>query len=119
MDISLSNTSVAGVASASRPSAPLGQVNAAPERAQAETISPLPEKQDREALELAVTSIEGFVQNIRRNLDFALDDSSGRLVVKVTDGATGEVIRQLPSEEVLRLAESLDEVRSLLFKAEA
>lgn len=70
-------------------------------------------------IEEAVTSIQNFVQNIRRDLSFSLDDSSGRVVVKVTDSVSGEVIRQLPSEEALRLAESLDEARSLLFKAEA
>lgn len=72
-----------------------------------------------EPIEEAVTSIQNFVQTIRRDLNFSLDDSSGRVVVKVTDSASGEVIRQLPSEEALRLAESLEEVRSLLFKAEA
>ncbi|MFT5782523.1 MAG: flagellar protein FlaG [Pseudomonas sp.] len=75
--------------------------------------------QSREPIEDAVVAIQSFVQNIRRDLNFSLDDSSGRVVVKVTDGASGEVIRQLPSEEALRLAESLEEVRSLLFKAEA
>lgn len=73
----------------------------------------------REPVEQAVLSIKEFVQTIRRDLNFTLDDSSGRVVVKVTDGASGEVIRQMPTEEALRLAESLDEVRSLLFKAEA
>lgn len=75
--------------------------------------------QNREPIEDAVVAIQSFVQNIRRDLNFSLDDSSGRVVVKVTDGVSGEVIRQLPSEEALRLAESLEEVRSLLFKAEA
>lgn len=72
-----------------------------------------------EQVDNAVTSIQSFVQNIRRDLNFSVDDSSGRVVVKVTDRASGDVIRQLPSEEALRLAESLEEVRSLLFKAEA
>lgn len=76
-------------------------------------------KDSREPVEQAVTSIQTFVQNIRRDLNFSLDDSSGRVVVKVTDSSSGEVIRQLPSEEALRLAESLEEVRSLLFQAEA
>ncbi len=70
-------------------------------------------------VEEAVASIQNFVQSIRRDLNFSLDDSSGRVVIKVTDSVSGEVIRQLPSEEALRLAESLEEVRSLLFKAEA
>lgn len=70
-------------------------------------------------LEQAVSSIEGFVQKITRDLDFSLDDSTGRMVVKVTDRASGDVVRQIPSEEALRLAENLEQVRSLLFKAEA
>lgn len=74
---------------------------------------------DSTPVEDAVTSIQSFVQSIRRDLAFSLDDSSGKVVVKVTDSASGEVIRQMPSEEALRLAESLEEVRSLLFKAEA
>ena len=70
-------------------------------------------------LEQAVSSIEGFVQKITRDLNFSLDDSTGRMVVKVTDRASGDVVRQIPSEEALRLAENLEQVRSLLFKAEA
>lgn len=73
----------------------------------------------RGQVEDAVSTIQDFVQSVRRNLNFQLDDSSGRVVVKVTDGQSGDVIRQIPSEEALKLAESLDEVRSLLFKAEA
>jgi flagellar protein FlaG len=78
-----------------------------------------PAEAERESLQKAVSSIEGFVQSIRRDLNFSLDDSSGRVVIKVTDSVSGDVIRQMPSEEALRLAESLEEVRSLLFKAEA
>lgn len=70
-------------------------------------------------LEQAVSSIAGFVQKITRDLDFSLDDSTGRMVVKVTDRASGDVVRQIPSEEALRLAENLEQVRSLLFQAEA
>lgn len=78
-----------------------------------------PAQVERESLQKAVSSIEDFVQSIRRDLNFSLDDSSGRVVIKVTDSVSGDVIRQMPSEEALRLAESLEEVRSLLFKAEA
>ena len=73
----------------------------------------------REEVEAAVASIQDFVQSVRRNLNFSLEEGSGRVVVKVTDAGSGEVIRQIPSEEALQLAENLSEVRSLLFKAEA
>lgn len=78
-----------------------------------------PQAVTAESLEEAVTSIKDFVQTIRRDLNFDLDDSSGKMVVKVTDRASGEVIRQIPTEEALRLAENLEEARSLLFKAQA
>ena len=52
------------------------------------------------------------------DINFSLDDSSGRVVVKVTDTKSGDVIRQIPSEEALKLAESLSEARSLLFTAQ-
>ena len=85
---------------------------------QAPSFTP-PAEQAREPVEEAISSIKQFAQSIQRNLNFALDESSGRVVVKVTDAVSGDVIRQMPSEEALRLAESLEEARSLLFRAEA
>ncbi|WXL27297.1 flagellar protein FlaG [Ectopseudomonas mendocina] len=73
----------------------------------------------REDLEAAVATISDFVQSVSRSLNFSLEEGSGRVVVKVTDSGSGDVIRQIPSEEALQLAENLSEVRSLLFKAEA
>lgn len=73
----------------------------------------------REQLEDAVASIQDFVQSVRRSINFSVEETSGRVVVKVTDAGSGDVIRQIPSEEALQLAENLSEVRSLLFKAEA
>lgn len=72
-----------------------------------------------ESLAGAVSSINDFVQTIRRDLNFDFDDSSGKMFIRVTDRSTGEVVRQIPSEEALRLAENLEQARSLLFKAEA
>ena len=67
----------------------------------------------------AVDQLKSFVKEAQRNLDFSVDDSSGQFVVKVMDGDSGKMIRQIPSEELLRLSEQLDNMRSLLFKAEA
>lgn len=74
---------------------------------------------DRNTLETAVTDIQDFVQSVSRDINFQLDDSSGRVVINVTERSSGDVIRQIPSEEALRLAENLTEIRSLLFEAEA
>ena len=78
-----------------------------------------PSEVAEDELKLAVSDIQDFVQSVRRDINFQLDDSSGRVVVNVTEASSGEVIRQIPSEEALRLSENLSEIRSLLFEAEA
>lgn len=123
MDIGINSSLSASLSKATAAVPQASPVAAAAKAAEidAEVSKKEPEEatQSREPVEDAVIAIQSFVQSIRRDLNFSLDDSSGRVVVKVTDGASGDVIRQLPSEEALRLAESLEEVRSLLFKAEA
>ncbi|MDP5814411.1 flagellar protein FlaG [Pseudomonas aeruginosa] len=131
MDVSNVNNSTAapvirlfGSASSSDGARPAGQAGQAGEAAASASAQRtgdvrMGDKEQRAAVEEAVSSIEKFTQSIRRDLSFSLDDSTGRVVVKVTDSTSGEVIRQIPSEEALRLAERLDEARSLLFKAEA
>lgn len=73
----------------------------------------------REKVESAVNRIQEAMDTVKRNVNFSLEDDSGRIVVKVTDASSGEVIRQMPSEEALRLAENLEQVRNLMFSAEA
>ncbi|MDH4581045.1 flagellar protein FlaG [Pseudomonas sp. BN415] len=120
MDIGIVNLTSKGVSAA-----PVGngQVRGPAEKEGREKavdqVQPQSEAEDREPVEAAASSIQEFVQSIRRNLNFDVDDSSGRVVVQVTDSESGEVIRQIPSEDALKLAESLSEMRSLLFKAEA
>lgn len=92
-----------------KPSAQSAEVN---------TVTPV-EQPKRAELEKAVTEIRDFVQSTKRNLDFSIDDSTGRVVVKVIATDSGEVIRQLPSEAALKLAASLSDVSSLLFDERA
>ena len=73
----------------------------------------------REQVLAAVTDMQDYVDAAGRNIQFQLDDDSGRMVVKVTEAQSGEVIRQMPSEEALRLAENLADMRGVLFSGEA
>ena len=65
----------------------------------------------------AVSDIEKYLDSTRRNLKFSTDEESGKIVVKVIASETGELIRQLPSEEALRSANNLSDVNSILFDA--
>lgn len=65
-------------------------------------VEPSPEDVKRAARQL-----ETFMQIMNRYLEFRIDEDSGRTVVTVKDRTTGDTIRQIPSEEVLRLAQNL------------
>lgn len=95
------------------------QATAREERTGTAELSSATAALERDALQEAVANMQDFTQNIQRSLSFSINENTGRTVVEVTDKATGEVIRQLPTEEALRLAESLEEMRSLLFTAQA
>lgn len=74
---------------------------------------------EQEKLKMAVQEIEKFVQSVKRNLEFSIDEPSGKVVVKVIASDSGEVVRQIPNEEILKLANSLNDASSLLFSAQA
>lgn len=78
----------------------------------------------RKELHNAIRNVSGYVQNITRELNFSIDEELGRTVVRVIDENTGDVIRQIPSEDMLQLAKNLAEIkerttRGLLFSGDA
>jgi len=76
-------------------------------------------KPDREKLEVATQSVREFVKPINSNLEFSVNDETGQLVVKIIDRATKEVIRQMPSEEMLSIAKTLDSIKGLFVQQTA
>jgi len=57
-----------------------------------------------DAVKGAVKQLNAAVQSVRRELEFSVDEDSGRTIVKVTDSETGDVIRQMPAEEALEVS---------------
>ncbi|GMQ88178.1 MAG: hypothetical protein BMS9Abin08_1405 [Gammaproteobacteria bacterium] len=64
---------------------------------------------DEETLQKAVSDITAYVQNLQRDLQFRVDTELGQTVVSVVDSETKEVIRQIPSEDVLARARFIEE----------
>jgi flagellar protein FlaG len=58
-------------------------------------------------LKQAVSQLNDHVQAMQRALLFSVDQGSGTLVVKIIDTENKQVIRQIPTEEALRLAQDL------------
>ena len=63
----------------------------------------------------AMEALNAAVKKVPTALHFSRDDSSRRFVVQVTDTNTGEVIRKLPGEAVLRMSQQLDSLKGVLF----
>lgn len=69
-----------------------------------------PEKEEKithEKVSEAVGKLNEYVQAIRRELKFSIDEKSGRTVITVLDSQTKEIIRQIPPEEVVSLSRNL------------
>lgn len=65
----------------------------------------------------AVESINQFVNAQMRTLNFSVDENSGKAVVKVIDFETKDVIRQIPGEEVLKMASAIKKLQDDLGSA--
>ncbi|MDP5240685.1 flagellar protein FlaG [Uliginosibacterium sp. 31-16] len=73
----------------------------------------------RQQIDAAMEQMREALPPVARNLQFSLDEETGRSVVKVVDATTHEVIRQMPSEELLNIARTLDKLTGLLLKQKA
>ncbi|MGI2853469.1 flagellar protein FlaG [Shewanella algae] len=76
-------------------------------------------QQDPEQLNQVAEELSNTMSMMRKGLAFKVDETSGTHVVSVMDVDSGDVIRQIPSEEALELAAKLSEVAGLLMKTEA
>ncbi|EKT4485875.1 flagellar protein FlaG [Shewanella algae] len=76
-------------------------------------------QQDPEQLQQVAEELSNTMSMMRKGLAFKVDETSGTHVVSVMDVDSGDVIRQIPSEEALELAAKLSEVAGLLMKTEA
>ena len=70
-------------------------------------------------LDEAVSELNSVAQFLRRELQLAVDEQSGEVVVKVLDEQNDEVIRQIPSKEVLELRKSMEDMKGVIFKGSA
>jgi len=68
-----------------------------------------------EQLQAAVDRINQSNEASKRNVLFQVDSISGKDIVKVTSKQSGEIIRQLPSEELIKFAQNLEYVMGMLF----
>ena len=66
-------------------------------------------------LKEAVSLLNKQMADTGRGLGFSYDESKASAVIKVSDINTGEVVRQIPSEDVLRIAHKIDDLKGILY----
>lgn len=88
-------------------------------RAQAASAPALQPAQDPQRVAQAVAVLNRTMAALSREVEFTSDQQTGHTVVRVLDRETQEVIRQIPSQEVLSITHALDRLQGLLFQQKA
>lgn len=78
-----------------------------------------PEVANKEVIKAAVAKLNDTVAPALQTVEFAMDEESDRIVVKVIDKATQKVIRQMPNEEVLAFSKTIDKLQGLVIRQTA
>lgn len=113
-----------------RPAAPPPQPVAQAARQQAAAVvvaiervqdnpSPPPPQDNKAAMQSAVASINRYLQENNKNVQFDIDHSTGKTVIRVVDAVTQEVVRQMPSEETLAIARAISRMSGMLLAEKA
>jgi flagellar protein FlaG len=76
-------------------------------------------EQMKKNLDQAIGQLNDNMRDGGRNLAFAMDEVLGRAVIVVKKEDTGEVIRQIPNEVVIKVAHNLDKIKGLLLNTRA
>ena len=111
------NVAFAPVDQLTRPTGP-AVASAAPKPAPVENAKPA-QKITREVVEEATKKIQKFVEPKAAELQFSIDDDSGLSVVKIIDMRTKELIRQIPSQDIIDMSNTLERLQGLLLKNKA
>lgn len=94
------------------PAAPA--VSAVP-KAPAIKVEPMVDpKQMRENLQEAIEKLNDQVERNGRGLNFSVDDRLNRPIITVRSTATGEVVRTIPNEVVIKVAHNIEDIKGLL-----
>ena len=74
---------------------------------------------DDAQLKQAVRDANTTVASLASSIEFSIDSQSGKTVVRVVDTTTQQLIRQIPSPEMLEISHALDRMQGLLLRQRA
>lgn len=72
----------------------------------------------RKTMEEMIDRLNELVKDNQRDLSFGLDKKINKFIIVVKNTNTGEVVRQIPSEEAIKVAHCIEDMKGLLFNTE-
>ncbi len=83
------------------------------------TISRVKNKQDKKEVQQHLSNtlkkLNNQMDSLNINIKFGFNDKIDTLYVDVTEKSTGKLIRTIPSEETMKLAEKMKEIIGMIF----
>jgi uncharacterized FlaG/YvyC family protein len=70
-------------------------------------------------MEKVIANLREYAKRGNYTINFEFDDETGSLVVRIVDRDTGEVMRQIPPDEILALRSHLQELLKNVFAESA
>ena len=67
----------------------------------------------------AINSVEESLKIFTQKVNFSVDKDTGRYLIKVIDSESGDVIREIPPEKLLKISKQIKEILGLLFDEKA
>ena len=71
------------------------------------------------AAETAAQDIQRFIASMQRQVNVSRDSETGYIVVRIVDPESGQTIRSLPPDELLRIARSFEVLGSVMVNQKA
>ncbi len=85
----------------------------------AQAVKGISPSEEEEKLKTAAEKANEFVNAMNLGFQFSVDKDTRQVVCKVVNKQTGEVIRQIPSKEMLEIAKALDILQGLIIRKKA
>jgi flagellar protein FlaG len=70
-------------------------------------------------IESVTRQIDSFLRSINKSVQFRVDQATGEMIVTIRDDETGDVIRQVPGEDALRIAQRIEDQLSAMLDEKA
>ena len=103
-------------------SAVIGASEVQREKTAPQVAAPVPVPDRKPTQQQVKEAVEQIQRNIEANstdLRFTVDSATGKTIVSVVDSQTQEVVRQIPTEEIMKLARWNDRMQGLLVNSKA